>query len=405
MFAFLKPAKLRRFQVGPLGLYIEGFAAVLSQRDYNSRTIREKLRIAADLSRWLERRHIKLNRLKERHIHAYLQARRKRVYRGRKKLTVIALLQHLRKSQAVPTVPTPAHIVLIEQEYRGFLTQERGLTESSVKQYLSTAQRFFAHRFQSGKVRLNQLCAKDVTNFVLHYRSRRSPSPQWMITRLRSFLRFLFQHSWITTNLAAAVPTVPKFRLSELPRFLETKQVEKVLRCCDRRTKMGKRDYAILLLLARLGIRGGEVAQLTLDDIDWHAGELLIRGKGNRIDKLPLLQEIGQAVVDYLQKARPDCPSRHVFIRCNAKHVGFRGPAAISQIVRRALALAHIQTFYQAAHLFRHSLATKMLGHGASLAQIGQVLRHQHVSSTEIYAKVNLNALRRLALPWLGGSL
>ena len=154
---------------------------------------------------------------------------------------------------------------------------------------------------------------------------------------LRSFLNFLFQKGRITTNLAAAVPSVPHRHLAELPHYLEAREVEKVLRSCDRRRKIGKRDYAIFLLLARLGLRAGEVTQLTLDDIDWRAGELLVRGKGAREDRLPLLQDVGQALVDYLQKARPACSSRRVFIQCKAPFEGFAGPQCVSNLVRMAL--------------------------------------------------------------------
>ena len=197
---------------------------------------------------------------------------------------------------------------------------------------------------------------------------------------------------------------MPRGRLSELPQYLEAKQVNQVLRGCDRRTGLGKRNYAMLLLLARLGLRAGEVAKLTLDDIDWQAGELLIRGKGAQLDKLPLLQDVGQALADYLKHARPECSSRMVFIRSYAPYVGFSGRGAASFMVRRALTRAHIHARHRGAHVLRHSLATRMLGRGASLAQIGQVLRHRLVASTEIYAKVNLKALRRLALPWPGGA-
>ena len=157
-------------------------------------------------------------------------------------------------------------------------------------------------------------------------------------------------------------------------------------------------------MLARLGLRAGEVAQLTLEDIDWRTGELLVRGKGARIDKLPLLQDVGQALVDYLQKGRPECSSRRVFIQSKAPYVGFASPPnTVCGIVRRALARAQIESPHRGAHVLRHSLATQMLGQGASLTQIGQVLRHQQIQTTEIYAKVNLPALSKLALPWPGG--
>jgi site-specific recombinase XerD len=227
-----------------------------------------------------------------------------------------------------------------------------------------------------------------------------------MTVVMRSFLGYLFQTGRTRTNLAMAVPTVAGWRLSELPRYLEVAQVEKLLRSCDRRRKIGKRNYAVLLLLARLGLRAGEVSTLTLNDINWDAGELRIRGKGDRVDRLPLPKDVGQAIADYLQKGRPRCSSRRVFIQSKAPYAGFASqPNAICGIVRSTLARAHIQTRNRGAHLLRHSLATRMLGNGGSLAEIGRVLRHQQIQTTEIYAKVDLNALRAMTHPWIGGAL
>ena len=180
--------------------------------------------------------------------------------------------------------------------------------------------------------------------------------------------------------------------------------MEKLLRACDRRHRVGRRDYAVLVLLARLGLRASEVANLELDDIDWTAGELVIHGKGNRVDRMPLLQEVGKAVADYLKRGRPRCSTRRVFVHCKAPYAGFSSPPnAVSGVVNRALARAGLNPLNHGAHLLRHSLATNLLRSGASLAQIGQVLRHQQMSSTEIYAKVDVNALRALAQPWPGG--
>ncbi|MCX6926147.1 MAG: site-specific integrase [Verrucomicrobia bacterium] len=202
-----------------------------------------------------------------------------------------------------------------------------------------------------------------------------------------------------------AVPTVAGWRLSELPHYLEPAEVEKVLDVCDRRRKVGKRNYAILLLLARLGLRAGEVVSLGLDDLDWNAGELRIRGKGARVDKLPLLEDVGEAIADYLWKARPCCSSRRVFVHIKAPYEGFgRPPNGICCIVRRALKSAKLNPAHKGAHILRHSLATRMLRKGASLLEIGRVLRHKTIQTTEIYAKVNLNALRALAQPWPGGA-
>jgi site-specific recombinase XerD len=252
---------------------------------------------------------------------------------------------------------------------------------------------------------LRRLRPQDITSFVLRDTSIYSRKRvQLTCSALRSFLGFLHQYGQLATNLAASVPTVASWRLSDLPQFLEPKQVESLLRSCDQSSPYGRRDYAVLLLLARLGLRGGEVVHLTLDDINWEAGELLIRGKSAREDRLPLPQDVGRALATYLQKGRPVCASRRVFIRMKAPREGFSGAAAICGIVERALTRAQIPSEHKGAHLLRHSLATKMLRAGASFAQIGQILRHQSAQTTEIYAKVDLTALRALAQPWPGGA-
>jgi site-specific recombinase XerD len=403
-----KPEELHRLRVGPLGPHIESFAALLSRHGYCRVNGWQKIKLVADLSRWLRRRRIRLRQLNERHTNAFLRARWKQISRkGGDQITMCQLLGHLRTGRIISdgSPVLRGDIDWMEQDFRNFLLQERALVPDSVDQYSAVMRRFLSHRFPNGKVRLKRLCAKDVSKFVLQDTATRGRrSAQLMATVLRGFLSFLFQRGRIAVNLAGAVPTVAGGRLSELPRFLEAEQVERVLRSCDRRRKVGKRDYAILLLLARLGLRAGEVANLTLDDIDWRTAELLIRGKGARLDRLPLLEDVGQALTDYLRKGRPDCSSRRVFIQAQAPYVGFASPPnAICAIVRTALTRARIRTRHYGAHVLRHSLATRMLGQGASLVQIGQVLRHQQVQTTEIYAKVNLNALRALALPWPGG--
>lgn len=404
-----RPEELQPLEVGPLAPYLASFGASLCRHGYCRTNGWDKLRLVTDLSQWMDRNHLAPKQLDEAQVAAFLQTRWKRTpMRSGDRATMVLVLRHLRQSNITPPPSPPAprnDRELIEQAYGDFLLNERSLVSASVEQYMPVVHRFLSHRFGSGKVRLEKLRASDVTDFVLHDSANRGRrSAQLMASVLRSFLGFLLQQNRISTNLAAAVPMVAGWRLSELPRFLEAEQVEKVLRACDRRTKVGKRDYAILLLLARLGLRAGEVARLTLDDVDWRAGQLLIRGKGPRVDRLPLPQDAGQAMAAYLQNGRPDCSSRHIFIQRNAPHEPLAGSSSISNVVRAALARAQIQSRHQGAHLLRHSLATTMLRNGASIAQIGQVLRHQLPQTTEIYAKVDLKALRALALPWPGGA-
>jgi integrase len=260
--------------------------------------------------------------------------------------------------------------------------------------------------FPDEKLYLKKLQARHVVDFVLQDTSDRGRhSAELAATVLRSFLNFLFQKGRVAVNLAAVAPSIPRPHLAGVPRYLEAREVEMVLRSCDRRRKIGKRNYAIFLLLARLGLRADEVTRLTLDDVDWRAGELLVRGKGARVDRLPLLQEVGEALSDYLKNARPVCSSRRLFIQCRAPLEGFAGPGCVSNLVREALLRLNLSPANRGAHVLRHSLATGMLRNGASLAQIGQVLRHQLPQTTEIYAKVDFSSLRALALPWPGGVL
>jgi site-specific recombinase XerD len=225
-----------------------------------------------------------------------------------------------------------------------------------------------------------------------------------MVGALRSFLRYLRLRGDIALDLAEVVPSVPDWRLAHLPKSIAPDEVERLLRAVDRSHPTGQRDYAVLLLLARLGLRAGEVVAMTLEDIDWEGGELLIHSKGGQQDRLPLLQDVGQALASYLREARPRCATRRVFVTMKAPRRGFAGPGAVCTIVRHALQLADLHPPRKGAHLLRHSLATGMLRRGASLAEIGEILRHRLPNTTQIYAKVDLDALRAIAPPWPGGA-
>jgi site-specific recombinase XerD len=230
--------------------------------------------------------------------------------------------------------------------------------------------------------------------------SKRAPL---VVTALRSFLRYLFVRGIVATDLATCVPTIATWSLSNVPRFLAREQIQKILASCDKETAIGKRDYALLLLLARLGLRAGEVVALTLDDFDWEAGLVTVRGKGKRVAQMPVPSEVGTAIADYLSTGRPRCSSRRVFIRAKAPLTGFANSIAICSLVDRAMERAGVESEYRGSHVFRHSLATGMLNHGASLDEIGDLLRHRRPETTRIYAKVDLMSLRSIALPWPGG--
>jgi len=403
------PARLDRFRRGPLAPHIDHLAKLLSERGYSNQVGMQKLRLAALLSSWLEQEEVGLEQLDEMRIADFLTGRRKALRRQRQvRHTLTQLLQELRRLQIIPGQKSASPENTTErllQDYGRFLAQERGLSQVSLDNYLPVARRFLAKAFGTRTADLSQLGGRDINGFVLREKSTFSPKRvQLNTSALRSFLGFLYLRGHLATPLAASVPTVATWRLSELPQFLEPQQVRQLLQSCDRSSPCGRRDYAALLLLARLGLRAGEVVHLCLEDINWSSGEVLIRGKSAREDRLPLPPDVGRALSVYLQKDRPPCTCRRMFIRMKAPHVGFSTSVAVCDIVRRALRRAHLYPERKGAHLLRHSLATLMLRGGASLTQIGQILRHQLPQTTEIYAKVDLAALRTLAQAWPGGA-
>ena len=224
-----------------------------------------------------------------------------------------------------------------------------------------------------------------------------------MTVALRSLLRFLHQRGDIATDLADSVPATASWSFAGLPKYLSPRQTELLLKTCKHDDPVAQRDRTILLLLTRLRLRASEVVHMTLDDIDWDAGELTVRGKGGRQDKLPLPRDVSQSLAKYLQQVRPKCACRNVFIRSRAPHRGFTESSAIAYIVRAALRRAGINAIAGGAHLLRNALATGMLRNGASLSEIGEILRHQLPKTTAIYTKVDTASLRTLAQPWPGG--
>jgi site-specific recombinase XerD len=400
--------KLGHFCCGPLAAHINGFAGYLSSQGYATQTAHLKIRLSADLSTWLSRRHLSIEEVEEEQVDAFLKTRAKelRLRRGDGR-TLTQLLHYLRRVGAILTpsaVRSDNPRDRITRDYARFLVDQRGLSQATVANYVPIARGFLETRLGVGKLSLNKLRVTDVTDFIVRGSSTGSPRRvQLNASALRSFLGFLTQAGKVTANLAASVPTVANWRLAELPQFLEPAQVEKLLRGCNQKTQTGRRDYAVLLLLARLGLRAGEVVHLTLENINWEAGEILVRGKSAREDRLPLPPDVGRALAAYLKRDRPACSCRRVFIRMRAPRQGFSSSVAVCDILRRALTRAALHPQQKGVHLLRRSLATKMLRRGVSLAQIGEVLRHQLAQTTEIYAKVDLVALRALALPWPGG--
>jgi site-specific recombinase XerD len=405
---FTRLKTLQSLHEGPLGAHIDAYAALLHEQGYGWQGGRRQIRLVADLSCWLGRHNLTVNDLCRQHLQAYLQYRRRHLRPHPSESSALERLFHLLREKGVaeePTFSAPDDpLQRVEEDFGRYLLQERGLALATVVYYRSFTRQFLSDRFGTHRLRFTRLSAADITNFVLRHARDFSPGrAKLMVTALRSFLQYLWQRGEIASDLAACVPSVSRWSFSTLPKSLTPDEVQQVLDHNDRQTATGRRDYAILLLLARLGLRAGEVVKLTLDDIDWEGGRLTVRGKGGRWTELPLPADVGESLASYLQQGRPRCASRRVFIRQCPPRVGFANSVSICTIVKDALARAGVNSPRKGAHLFRHSLATAMLRQGASLVEVGELMRHQHPNTTTIYAKVDLAALRSLASPWPGG--
>jgi integrase/recombinase XerD len=307
---------------------------------------------------------------------------------------------HLRRETIMSDEVSPAAVLLTG--FRAWLAGERGLSRETVRCYCGQASIFLVWLPGPVDVVVRQLDSGQVTAFMVDYcRDRNTWSAKAMATALRALLRFLHVSGRTSRPLAGAVPGVAGWRLASLPRGLDAAVVTRLLDSCDRTTVVGRRDYAILTVLARLGLRGAEVTGLELDDVDWRSGEIVVRGKGGRRDRLPLPVDAGEAIVAYLTDGRPDRAGRAVFCTVRAPYRPVTA-AALRQVMGRACRRAGLPQ--AGAHRLRHSLATDMLRAGASLTEVGQVLRHRSELSTAIYAKVDENALAPLSRPWPTGA-
>lgn len=390
---------------GLLEKYIFSFAARLAAQGYPRKSIEYKVRLVAHFGEWVSQQNLNLQALSPEMGEEFLLHRSSRwIIRTGDTGTLIKFMENLRECGVLPSHPVqlkPAQELSIDQRFKRYLDRERGLAQSTVAGYLFLIQQFLSATFGEGLMRLEELCSANVTDFILKYARDKTPhTVSVLVTALRSFFRFLRFEGIIEVDLAGAVLSVPNRRLTEIPKSLEPDEVDTLLSHSKCEGEIGLRDYAILLLLSRLGLRAGEVVSLTLDDLDWDSGQITIHGKGLRTMQLPILQDVGNALASYLRHGRPMLSDRHVFIRSRAPRVGFSTSTAICDVVRRALTRAGISSARKGAHLLRHSLAVRMLRSGASLAQIGDVLGHQSPSTTEIYTKVDFGSLHELAMPW-----
>jgi len=387
---------------------IEPFLKQLRDAGYAERTLRKKRTVTKAFARWVKKKRIAMVDLNDGHVAAFVErAPRWRKNHMKFELAALRLFFRYLRSEAVLTCPPPQESTSVAgdllRRYEEYLRQDRGLAENSVHVYVPFIRDFLASRFAStGCAAPQTFDALAIRDFVLGQTDNRSAEyVRLLATALRSFFRFLFLTSQIPRDLAFSVPRVCKYRQSAPPAFLSPEEVTRALAVPDRSTPTGRRDYAILLLLARLGLRAGEIVSLELDDIRWRNAEIVIRGKGRIVDQLPLLRDVGKALAAYLHEDRGVSASRRVFLRIWAPHISLAGPAAVGHIVRRALTRAGIRRAGRgAAHLFRHGLATKMIRHGASLPEISEVLRHRSQMTTSIYTQVAFESLRTVAQPW-----
>ena len=397
---------LRVRMSGPLSVFAAGFLEELLGRGYRPGTAAKQLQLMAHLSRWMAVHDLELDDLRSVEIERFVQERTT----GRAQLAstraLVPLLGHLRGLGAVPPAasreaPTPAGTLL--DRYAEYLLVQRGLAAETVRGYCNTARAFLADRERiAGDLALGALDVAALNDYLLG-RSRRGSiaSSKAVVTGLRSLLRFLYLEGMIDRDLAVAVAPVANRRLASLVKALDAGSVARLLDSCDRGTAVGRRDFAILLLLSRLGLRIGEVAALRLDDFDWRAGELVVCGKGNRHERLPLPVDVGEAVAAWLRDGRPDCQCRFVFTRARAPHDGLHA-SALTSVVHRACGRAGLPRV--GAHRLRHTAATEMLRAGGSLREVGQVLRHRSSEVTSIYAKVDRRALSAVVRPWPGAA-
>ena len=391
----------RRRKPGRMGPFIEGYRAWLMGLGYSPQTIKHMLAIASDLGRWMDTRGVEPGGLEGAVIAEFLsacQAAGMRCVPGPRGLH--PLLNYLKHQGALsesapPTVPVEA---LVER-YRRWLAADRGLAEATVVRYVKLARSFLRQRLGDDG-RVDNLTGPDIVAFLLAESGRLSVgSAKGRVAELRSLLKFLYLAGLTPRPLVTVVPPVAGWRDTGIPKAIPAADVQRLLDSCDRTDSIGIRDFAMLMLVARLGLRSIEVARLELDDIDWRAGQITLRGKAGRDEAMPLPVDVGQALAAYLSQPRPTTRIRGAFLACKAPTRAI-GAGLVSDVTHRACDRAGLPRV--GAHRLRHTLATQMLRRGASMIEVSQVLRHRDLATTAIYAKVDFDTLRIVALPWPG---
>jgi integrase/recombinase XerD len=399
---------------GPLAGHFGQFVASLIEQQYAASVVHIKARHALAFDRWLTKRRATLAELCEVHIEQYQRRRRRRRQsiceetRRRERYEVSELLRFLRACGAceagdVDTTPADDFAVGFEHHLR----KEQGLATATIERYRRFASQFLYERFGTGEVDLRVLRPIDAIEFVQRQTKRmQPPALKCVVNAMRSFLRYAQYRGEVAPELIAAVPAVATWTTTPpLPRAISPEHAQRAIDSCDLRTSLGLRDRAVLLLLARLGLRAHEIIALQLEDCDWDTGCLRVRSKGGRECLLPMPTDVGEAIAAYLERGRPASTDRRLFLRSKAPIRGLMVSSdAIGSIVCYALRRAKVDAPHRGSHQFRHALAVRMFKRGASLAEIGEILRHRSPQSTSIYARVDIDSLRSLALPWPGGA-
>ncbi len=404
---FESPARIHEIRNGPCGELFEAFAGYLFQNGYAKITARRHIRSAEHIVQWAGRQALSVSELDDdalkRFGHHLTHCSCGRYSRVNQRDTVTGARLFLNRSQGVDAPPVkmrapvdPSPVLL--NSFRRWMREHRGTSELTLYNYgLPIRELIRSLGEDPGK-----LDARGLRSFVLSQsRNAGWAKAKLCTTALRMFLRFLIAEGRCRAGLLGAIPMLAHWRLSSLPRYLPPEDVERVIASCGVSSPAGQRDRAILLLLARLGLRAGDIVQLRLQDIDWKGAWIHVSGKSRRQTRLPLTQEVGDAIASYLQESRAPSPTDTLFLRSRAPYRALRSHAAVSAIVASAMRRGGIKRPGRgAAHLLRHSVASSMLRQGASLQELSALLRHRSIDTTQIYAKIDVAALKQIAQPW-----
>jgi integrase/recombinase XerD len=413
VFPMSRATRKRRSRLlveGPLAPYFEPYAEYLADERYSQVSYWKKTFLISEFSRWLSREGISVEEISTAHEEAFLRHRAQhRCLIAGSRIALSGVTSWLEEKgiiecRATTSVETSA-VDRVLLEYRSYLHEDRGLASTTIETYAGYVRRFLKDISGGAELHLASVHASQIADYIQRNapQDRTFAAAKDIVTALRSFFRFARYRDYIHTDLAAAVPSVAGWSMASIPRAMPADCVRALLNASKEwRTPAGLRNRAILLLLARLGLRAGEVVRLELGDIDWSDGCLSVHGKGRVQRPLPLPHDVGQAIATYLEHGRAESTCRQVFLRSRAPFDGLRSASDVCQIVARAITRAGIRLGSTGSHQFRHALAVDMLRQGLSLTDIGQVLRHRSPDATRRYAKVDLEALREVALPWPG---